>query len=211
MISNSNLNNNQLKLRKIAINCYKLTEIAINCYKLIFLHPRPTKTPRGHARSQGPSLVTRAPRSGPGTKLSGWAGPTNPPRRRTSRRLGEFATLRPPSSSRNSMLWGRSSARELDKKIYQRYTPNSKLIYHQKWFEVFQNVLIEATWDLVVILLYFGVKFKILDVVLFDEFINKSIYLKNDIFKICFWESAKCKITTHTATTSWCSENLQII
>ena len=31
---------------------------------LQFLHPRPTQTPRGHAHSQGPRLVTPAPQSG---------------------------------------------------------------------------------------------------------------------------------------------------
>ena len=40
-----------------------------------------------------------------------------------------------------------------------------------------------------------GVNFDIFD---FWYFYAKNIYLKNDIFKICFRQSAKCKMTAQT-------------
>ena len=44
----------------------------------------------------------------------------------------------------------------------------------------------------------FGVKFDILGFCHFLRFFSKNIYLKNDIFKLCFRQSAKCKMTTQT-------------
>ena len=67
------------------------------------------------------------------------------------------------------------------------------------WIDVYQNVLIETTWYLNMIrFLILVSKLTFWDFVIFGNFLSKNISLENGIFKICFRQSAKCKMTAQT-------------
>ena len=59
-----------------------------------------------------------------------------------------------------------------------------------------------VNWDKIIsssdTIIDLGVKFDIFGFCHFWRFFSKNIYLKNDIFKICFRQSAKCKMTAQT-------------
>ena len=64
---------------------------------------------------------------------------------------------------------------------------------------LYQHVLIETKQYLVLIrFLILVSNLTFLDFVIFGDFLSNNIYLENGIFKICFQQSAKCKMTAQT-------------
>ena len=70
---------------------------------------------------------------------------------------------------------------------------------------MYKSVLIETKQYLVLIRFVILVsKLTFLDFVIFWDFFPKNMYLENGIFKICFRQSAKCKMTAQTGGNFMC-------
>ena len=70
------------------------------------------------------------------------------------------------------------------------------------WIDIYQHVLIETKQYLVLIRFFIWVSnLTFLDFVMFGILFSKNVNLKNGIFKICFRQSAKCKMTAQTGRT----------